>query len=210
MADAVDRFRLLLGNAVNRQLVADVPVGAFLSGGLDSSTICAVAAERLPELQTFSYDFQGSHSEAGYARLVAKAYRTRHVDLQTRSVDLASLLVRLQAVYDEPFADTSALPTFELAGEARRYLKVVLTGDGGDELFGGYDWYKPLVLVQEQGRVGLLRWTAARVLSRACAIARLPGTAAREIRIAGMGLGRSYPSAFAAQMSACSGWSRKR
>lgn len=196
--DAVERFRALLRQAVQRQLVADVPVGAFLSGGLDSSTICTVASELADDLRTFSFDFEGDHSEIRYARAVAQERQTRHVELAAHGVDIAGLLWHMQNVYDEPFGDTSNIPTYLLASEARRHVKVVLTGDGGDELFGGYMWYKPLCWMQREGRLGLLRWVAARIVNRFYRLARVPGAAARELRIMGLAYGRRYRSVLAA------------
>ena len=195
---AVEHFRALLRNAVRRQLVADVPVGAFLSGGLDSSTICLVASELVGDLRTFSFDFEGDHSEVAYARAVARMYGTRHTELAPRNVDIAEQISQMQHVYDEPFADNSNIPTYLLAREARRHVKVALTGDGGDELFGGYLWYKPLLWMEREGRVGLLRWVAARVLNRLYNLARVPGESARELRIMGLAYGRRYSSILAA------------
>lgn len=196
--DAVEHFRTLLQGAVRRQLVADVPVGAFLSGGLDSSTICMLASGFTNGLQTFSFDFEGGHGEACYARAAAEAYRTRHVELAARGANIADRLWRMQQVYDEPFGDTSNIPTYLLAREAARHVKVVLTGDGGDELFGGYAWYKPLLWMEREGRVGLLRWVAARVFNRLYRLSGLPGATARELRIMGLAHGRRYRSVLAA------------
>jgi asparagine synthase (glutamine-hydrolysing) len=198
--DAVDRFRGLLAKAVSRQLVADVPVGAFLSGGLDSSTICSVARGLAHDLRTFSFDFEGGHSEAAYARAAAEAYRTRHVELAARDIDVAQQLLCMQAIYDEPFGDTSTIPTYLLSKEARRHVKVAMTGDGGDELFGGYYWYKPLLWMQQEGRIGFLRWLAARIRNRVYRVADLPGAPARELRIMGLAYARQHASIRAAHM----------
>jgi asparagine synthase (glutamine-hydrolysing) len=205
--EAVEQFRALLKSAVSRQLVADVPVGAFLSGGLDSSTICLVASGLASDLRTFSFDFDGDHSEVAYARAVAKAYSTRHTELATQDVDIAEQLLRMQAVYDEPFGDTSAIPTYLLSREAGRHVKVALTGDGGDELFGGYQWYRPLLWMEQEGRVGLLRWIAARVLNRVYRLGGMPGASARELRIMGLAYGRAHTSTLAAhrQQLSCFG-----
>jgi asparagine synthase (glutamine-hydrolysing) len=192
--EATERFRTLLENAVRRQLIADVPVGAFLSGGLDSSTICLVASKLASDLRTFSFDFEGDHSEIPYARAVAEVCRSRHSELATRGVNIADQLWRMQEVYDEPFGDTSNIPTYLLAREARQHVKVVLTGDGGDELFGGYSWYKPLLWMEREGKVGLLHWIAARLLNRLYRFAHVPGAAAREYRIMGLASGRHYRS----------------
>ena len=196
--EAVEQFRALLLRAVRRQLVADVPVGAFLSGGLDSSTICLLASQLKSGLRSFSFDFEGDHSEIIHARTVAKAYGTEHAELTAQHVNIADQLWRMQQVYDEPFADSSNIPTYLLCGQARHHVKVVLTGDGGDELFGGYQWYKPLLWMEKEGKIGLLRWVAARVMNRLCGWARVPGAAARELRIMGLGYGKRYSSMLAA------------
>jgi asparagine synthase (glutamine-hydrolysing) len=196
--EAVEHFRVLLRNAVRRQLIADVPVGAFLSGGLDSSTICLVAREFVSDLRSFSFDFEDDSSEVEYARAVADRYGTRHTELTAQHVDIAAQIAQMQRVYDEPFADTSNIPFYLLAREARRHVKVALTGDGGDELFGGYAWYKPLLWMERMGRVGLLHWIAARIFNRLSRFARLPGAPARELRIMGLSYGRRYSSTLAA------------
>jgi asparagine synthase (glutamine-hydrolysing) len=198
IGEAVQQFRALLLKAVRRQLVADVPVGAFLSGGVDSSTICLLASQLNSSVRSFSFDFEGGHSEIIHARAAAKAYGTQHVELTAQRVNIADQLWRMQQVYDEPFGDSSNIPTYLLCGEARTYVKVVLTGDGGDELFGGYQWYNPLLWMEEEGKVGLLRWVAARVMNRLCGWARVPGAVARELRIMGLGYGRRYASMLAA------------
>lgn len=192
--EAVEQFRSLLLKSVQRQLVADVPVGVFLSGGLDSSTICFLASQLKSGLKSMSFDFEGDHSEVVHARAAAKAYGLQHEELTAQCTNIGDQLWRMQEVYDEPFADSSNIPTYMLCGEARRHMKVVLTGDGGDELFGGYQWYKPLLWMEKEGRVGLLHWVAARVISRLCGLARLPGAVARELRITGLGYGRRYSS----------------
>lgn len=196
--EAVEQFRTLLTKSVQRQLVADVPVGVFLSGGLDSSTICFLASQLSNGLRSLSFDFEADHSEVVHARTVAKAYGLHHTELTAHCVNIGDQLWRMQEVYDEPFADSSNIPTYLLCGEARQHMKVVLTGDGGDELFGGYQWYKPLLWMEKEGRVGLLHWVAARVINRLCSLARVPGAVARELRIMGLGYGRRYPSILAA------------
>lgn len=209
LKEAVERFRTLLRDAVQRQLVADVPVGSFLSGGLDSSTISLVASELAGDLRTFSFDFGSDYSEVSYARAVAKACRTRHVELAAQNVDIADHLWRMQSVYDEPFADTSNIPTYLLAREASRHVKVVLTGDGGDELFGGYEWYKPLLWMEREGRVGLLHWVAARVLNRLYGLTNLSDIPNRELRIMGLAYGRQYRSVLAAHREQLSFFDRE-
>jgi asparagine synthase (glutamine-hydrolysing) len=126
---------------VKAHMVADVPVGAFLSGGLDSSFVCRLAAghAHLP-LQTFSAAFDdAAYDESETAALVAQSIGTRHTESRIQA-DLVSLLPKLAWHMDEPFGVISALPTFVLAREAARQVKVVLTGDGADEILGGYPW----------------------------------------------------------------------
>lgn len=135
------KLRDLLSDAVERRLVADVPVGAFLSGGVDSSTIVGLMANSVPEeVSTFSVGFQAAeYDESTEARIVADYFGTNHHEL---SVDLEETDILGQAVSTagEPLADPALLPTILLAEHARDEVKVVLTGEGADELFGGY-WY---------------------------------------------------------------------
>jgi asparagine synthase (glutamine-hydrolysing) len=193
LGEAAEKFSGLLQAAVQRQLVADVPVGAFLSGGLDSTTIVCAASQAVPRLLTFSFDFLGRHSEIEFARAAAKQYGTQHVELAADSVDVSRMLLKMNDVYDEPFGDSSAIPTFLLAQEARKHVKVVLTGDGGDELLGGYAWYKPLVWMQHQ-RATQLHWHLARVASRVARTLRLrsgPGWEDRALGLRARVQGRS-------------------
>ena len=143
--DAVEEIRRLVSQAVKRQMVADVPVGAFLSGGLDSSTIVALMTEHTAQpVTTFSVGFGDLVNELPYARAVAQAYQTNHHELQM-DIALDELLQRMADVYDEPFADSSNIPTYLMSGFAARSVKVALAGDGGDEIFGGYSWYVHLL-----------------------------------------------------------------
>ena len=142
LAEATEEFRRLFSQAIRRQLVADVEVGAFLSGGLDSSSVVSVASELAPGLRTFSFGFAEGPSETGYAREVADRCRTQHVELSDSERNLPDVVTHMAAVYDEPFADSSAVPTYMISRLAAKHLKVVLTGDGGDELLGGYPWYR--------------------------------------------------------------------
>jgi len=146
MDDAVDVFREKLEKSVENQLIADVDVGAFLSGGLDSSTIVSIAKRYKTDLKTFSFGFEGSKSEIHYAREIAKKYNTDHHELFAKDVDIAQILLNMANVYDEPFADSSNIPTYLISKLASRHSKVILTGDGADELLGGYGWwYDPLL-----------------------------------------------------------------
>jgi asparagine synthase (glutamine-hydrolysing) len=139
--DPVGQLRALLEDAVRAWKISDVPVGVFLSGGVDSSTVTALmcAIEQRP-VMTFSIGFSDPrYDELRYARQLAARYGTDHHEL-TVDVDQVDLLPRLVAYFDEPFADDSVIPTFLVSQLARRWVKVALAGDGGDELFGGYTW----------------------------------------------------------------------
>lgn len=147
-AEAIDQVREKLAECVQMHMVSDVPVGVMLSGGLDSSTVSALAARAVPNahLHTFSIGFDvAEHDETQFAQLVAQRYGTDHHELRvTRqmAMDAERLVVDL---YDEPFADSSAVPTYFVSRLAREHVKVVLSGEGGDELFFGYSWYQRLL-----------------------------------------------------------------
>lgn len=138
----IEQVREAVAESVRLHMIADVPVGAFLSGGLDSSAIVASSAALTSEpLQTFSIGFQEEQfSELPFARAVAERYGTRHIE-EIVTPDAVSMLDDLTHYFDEPFADASAIPTFHVARLARRSVKVALSGDGGDEAFGGYARY---------------------------------------------------------------------
>lgn len=139
-ADAMDALDAVLHAAVRDRLVADVPLGAFLSGGVDSSLVVALAARQTAKpLDTFSVGFRGD-DELRYARLVAERYGTRHHELMLDPED-CHIVDRLIDSFDEPFGDDSAVPTYFVSELARQHVTVALSGDGGDELFGGYDRY---------------------------------------------------------------------
>jgi asparagine synthase (glutamine-hydrolysing) len=152
--------------AVRRRLIADVPLGALLSGGIDSSVVVAVMAEESSgPVRTFSVGFEDTrYDERSYARLVAERFDTEHEELVV-DPDAAALLPRLAQAFDEPFGDPSALPTFLVCEHARRFVTVALTGDGGDEVFGGYERYRAHALAGRLHRLpGTISRSAARTL----------------------------------------------
>jgi len=179
--DAVVEVRRLVAQAVKRQMVADVPVGAFLSGGLDSSTVVALMSEHTSRpVTTFSVGFGDLVNELPYARAVAHAYRTNHHELQM-DIALDEMLQQMAEVYDEPFGDSSNIPTYLMCSFATRTVKVALAGDGGDEVFGGYTWYVHLLRNAPDGPESALalRWLKAQMW-RVLAKTGLPVTRQRD------------------------------
>jgi len=170
-AELIEELRARLRDSVRAHLVADVRVGVLLSGGIDSATLAALAAEETSEpLRTFSIGFEErSFDELGDAGLVAQRYGTEHRELVLRP-DAALLLPALAEAFDEPFADSSALPTYLVSQLAAEDVKVALSGEGGDELFGGYYTYAADLLAQRTA------W-AAPVLRPL--VERLPSSSAR-------------------------------
>lgn len=133
----------VMDRAVKRRLIADVPVGAFLSGGADSSLVVACMCEASADVRTFSIGFSDPRfDESIYAKAVARHLGTDHTHMQLEPREGMSLVPRLAGAYDEPFADSSAIPTIAVAELARQKVTVALSGDGGDELFGGYTRYR--------------------------------------------------------------------
>lgn len=162
--DLVDELEHLLEDAVRRQLVADVPVGILLSGGVDSSLITAMAVRSSSKVKTFTICFPGygKYDETEHARLIARHFGTDHVELEAEpsSVELLPMLARQ---FDEPMADSSMIPTYLVSKLVRKHCTVALGGDGGDELFGGYSHYNRLLWMKE--RLGWIPYRLRRIVS---------------------------------------------
>ncbi|MEO5564893.1 MAG: asparagine synthase (glutamine-hydrolyzing), partial [Chitinophagaceae bacterium] len=165
--EAKEECYRLLDRAVKQQLIADVPVGCFLSGGLDSSTITALASKATSHpLTTISFSFGKDQSEFPYSRQISSKYNTTNIELHQDDFNMAQWFEKMICIYDEPFADSSNIPTYLISSMAAKRFKVVLTGDGGDELMAGYTgWYRSLYNMQRpDGVAGALKNSIKKIL----------------------------------------------
>ena len=174
-ATASSQLRTMLADAIRIRLRSDVPLGAFLSGGIDSSLVVAIAQQQLDTpIQTFSIGFsEADFDETHYAKMVADHVGTKHQRFEV-TPDALGILDRLVHQYDEPFGDSSAVPTWYLCEMTRKHVTVALSGDGGDELFGGYDRYRALKLSGQ-----LQSWLPVKWLNQSWIMNRLPDSTAR-------------------------------
>jgi asparagine synthase (glutamine-hydrolysing) len=150
--DVNKTFLTLLESAVEERLTSDVPVGCFLSGGIDSSVITAIASQQNKNLQTFSIGFKNNSyfDESVYAELVAKKYNTNHHTFYLGESDAENEIENFLSAIDEPFADSSAFNVFVLSKKTKQHVKVVLSGDGADELFAGYNKHRAEWMIRNQ------------------------------------------------------------
>lgn len=143
-ADAASQLTCLLRNAVHNQLVSDVPIGVFLSGGVDSTAVVAFASEKIERLRTFSveFDYAKQSSELEVAARTAKRFGTEHTEICITASNIQKSLINLSSHHGQPFADAANIPLYLMSKEVSQDVKVVLQGDGGDEIFGGYSIYR--------------------------------------------------------------------
>ncbi|MGB4858910.1 MAG: asparagine synthase (glutamine-hydrolyzing) [Dokdonella sp.] len=191
-SEAEEELATLLDKAVSSRLVADVPFGAFLSGGLDSSVVVALMAQHMSQpVRTFSIGFkEAAYNELSDARRVAEHLGTRHRELVVEP-DAVELLQQLVWFLDEPFADSSAVPTYLVSKLAREDVSMVLTGDGGDEAFAGYDRYLKFLKLQQLGALKPLASFAAR-----SAGAVMPGSLGYRLGRLGERLQQPFPDSY--------------
>lgn len=150
LEEAVEEFERLFRQAVKRQMIADVPVGAFLSGGLDSGSVVAMMSEFTSKVNTISFKSLKGFDESPLARTMAEKYGTNHIEACDTDFDIKEMLYKMQSIFDEPFADPAAISAYQISKEAAKYVKVVMSGDGGDEMLGGYSSkYRKLLYARE-------------------------------------------------------------
>ncbi|MBO6183970.1 MAG: asparagine synthase (glutamine-hydrolyzing) [Chryseobacterium sp.] len=150
--DAIIKFKNLVEASVEKQLIADVKVGAFLSGGLDSGTLVALSSQHHSNLTTLGFEYQGEWDEMPEARSISQKYNTNHLEVSLKDEEIPKLLTEVLKKLDEPLADTAILATYTICKEAAKNMTVVITGNAGDELFGGYKWYQKEKEILDKGK----------------------------------------------------------
>lgn len=157
--DWTNKITTMLDAAISRRLISDVPLGAWLSGGIDSSAVVALMSQHVAKVRTFSIiSDHPAHDEREYARMVAQRYATDHHEFRVTAAEMLAHFAHLAVHNDEPFGDSSQLNVYVLAKHTQQFVTVALSGDGGDEVFGGYNKYRIHALIQRYG--GLLRFLA--------------------------------------------------
>lgn len=148
---AKEKLKSLANKAMDEWIITDAPLGAFLSGGVDSSIVVALASQRIKDLKTFSVTFPESpfHNEGPYAKAVAQRYGTNHTEIPLTMENIYASVEKVLDYLDEPFADSSSIPTFALCEKVSKSIRVSLSGDGADEVFGGYEKHKAEALAQK-------------------------------------------------------------
>lgn len=203
--ELLDQLEAVLGRAIVRQTVADVPVGAFLSGGVDSSLVVALLRQGTSgPVRTFTIGFSDDQfDESGAARAVAEHLETRHTTMMVSGEDALAVVPTLADIYDEPFADASQIPTALVARLTRQHVTVALSGDGGDELFAGYDRYRWARLIERRTGwwPGMVRPVAAGALRMLAGIGNLR-TRERRRRMADLARSASRDRRYALLLSA--------
>ncbi|MEN9569612.1 MAG: hypothetical protein RL172_843 [Bacteroidota bacterium] len=162
LATALQKTNHFLHQGIKRRIESsDLEVGCFLSGGIDSGLVTAIASQYNQQLKTFTVSFDGEYNEAPLAQLVADKYHTRHTSIHISFNSLQQDVEQILANYGEPFFDSSAIPSYYVSAEAKKHLTVILNGDGADELFGGYRRYVPFARYDFFKASGLIQATAA-------------------------------------------------
>ena len=145
------KFEELVENSVEKQLIADVKVGAFLSGGLDSGTLVALSSKHNKNIATLGFKYEGELDEMPEARSIAEKYKTYQSEISFKKEEISTILKKVLSKLDEPLADTAIMATYKICEAAAKKMTVVITGNGGDELFGGYKWYQEELNILQKG-----------------------------------------------------------